>query len=750
MNKKVQALILTVILILGILIGSMITSSSPGESSIAIDTRSFVSEASYIVRYEAPNYYARNGETGEISFEDEDDEVVIQGCIDDICSPSDGGLIFVTSGNYSCSVTVKSKVLLMLEYGVTGVSYTVTGTGIVMRYDNGKAFIEAALNVTGLVYFGSALDVGGTTTIDGVLNMTGHQVLFGAFHAGTTFPTSPIVGEWFYYTINSTLYVYDGVAWTEPTQRVTIEEYSYTFYKQDSTYYAKSGTTGAVAFSGADADSVVQSAWNTLTSGGTTIFKDLFIIDTILEVPYSYITATGEGWGTGIKCGDNANTTAIKVNAKEGVIISNMQLDGNKDNGGGYAGGEGAAGATTMVWFYNGTTNSMVDNCLIHDAAGRGIIIQTSDYNWITYCNLTDNDGSAIFVSESNENKIIYNNLDGNGHVTGGDNINVGNWAGNGYSARGNMIHGNTIKNQISPKGIHLYTAADYNYITNNRVVNDDRTLRGIAIGNPQSSITECRQNIVSNNRVSGYEVGFQINRGSSNTLNDNSVWWCTVGFEVWTNETEPSSFNIFNDNNIYSTIQQGFLIINSWYNSFEDNVFMSSVEPFKLENSSYNMIHGNFAKDGAYPAVITSLTGPGSDHNSIKDNTFINCVGEYGAAIYISKPADDWNVIEHNSIFSSGNAIFNNGTNTIIRFNKGYWTENSGSASGTSPITVTHNLGCGSDDLTPTTVLITPVTEVGDFYVQNVNSTVFQIAWTGGGTETFYWYCEYRSYTIS
>jgi hypothetical protein len=75
---------------------------------------------------------------------------------------------------------------------------------------------------------------------------------------------------------------------------------SYLIFKDDAgNVYAKNGRTGQIDFSGTDAASVIQSAINSLTTGGTIFIKGGEYVGDI-EVKKSYIRLVGEGRATKI------------------------------------------------------------------------------------------------------------------------------------------------------------------------------------------------------------------------------------------------------------------------------------------------------------------------------------------------------------------------------------------------------------------------------------------------------------------
>ena len=69
---------------------------------------------SYMIFKEGDTYYAKNGKTGEIKFEDDDASEVIQSAIDSL--PEEGGKIFIKKGVYDINSTIRAeKAFLVIE-----------------------------------------------------------------------------------------------------------------------------------------------------------------------------------------------------------------------------------------------------------------------------------------------------------------------------------------------------------------------------------------------------------------------------------------------------------------------------------------------------------------------------------------------------------------------------------------------------------------------------------------------------------
>ena len=108
-----------------------------------------------------------------------------------------------------------------------------------------------------------------------------------------------------------------------------------------------------------------------------------------------------------------------------------------------------------------------------------------------------------------------------------------------------------------------------------------------------------------------------------------------------------------------------------------------------------------------------------------------------------------DYNLIEGNRLWGVlYNLISKTGTNTIVRDNIGYLTENYGAQTITgavSTVVVTHGLGSAGYGLTPTVIVVTGNnTGIGYYVVTAVTTTTFTITFEnqpGASEWKFYWY---------
>ena len=253
---KLKTYLVTVLLISVIFAGAL--SYTIGQPHIGDVSEVWVQppfhEASYVVGvYNSTFFYGMNGTTGKYEWLSTNDDTVLQNTIDTTNS-SGGGSVYVKAGTYTASVTIKQNVLLVLELGVSGVTYTVDNGGYCIRYTDGYAWFEQPLN------------------------MTGHEIKYGAFHTGTSSPANPNVGQWWYDTNTYNLKIYNGTDWatiqgeqgaTGPAGTLEGQQpYQYLVFKNATATYMINGATGAIDDYSTDNDVVINWAIANATSGG--------------------------------------------------------------------------------------------------------------------------------------------------------------------------------------------------------------------------------------------------------------------------------------------------------------------------------------------------------------------------------------------------------------------------------------------------------------------------------------------------
>ena len=161
---------------------------------------------------------------------------------------------------------------------------------------------------------------------------------------------------------------------------------------------------------------------------------------------------------------------------------------------------------------------------------------------------------------------------------------------------------------------------------------------------------------------------------------------------------------------------------------------------------SSNCTVEGNVCDDNGADGIRVRSDAGDADNNIIKDNI---CRGNTSNGIEISEATSDDNHVIGNTLSGNGVNFANAGTGTIIEFNKGYVTENSGIATllnGNTSIVVAHGL-----EASPTVILITfaenSTNAIGDWWIDTIGAANFTLNGVDPGASNldFYWEAKVR-----
>jgi len=142
--KVFKTCIVALVFLLAFISGSILAN---GFTSPSVYLDDLPSTATYTIKTDGSYYWAVRYD-GVLLWESTNDDTVLQNAINTTNSLG-GGSVYVKAGTYSASVTIKQNVLLVLEAGVSGVTYTVDSGGYCIRYADGYAWFEQPLNMTG-------------------------------------------------------------------------------------------------------------------------------------------------------------------------------------------------------------------------------------------------------------------------------------------------------------------------------------------------------------------------------------------------------------------------------------------------------------------------------------------------------------------------------------------------------------------------------------------------------------------------
>ena len=180
---------------------------------------------------------------------------------------------------------------------------------------------------------------------------------------------------------------------------------SYIIFNEGPTVKARNGSTGAIDYLGSEPAAVIFNAINALSNGGKIFIKaGTYVLNSlpvmlggdagnaaIGSTSISGIELCGEGTASHLQLGTNQNGTVIGILNVNNWYIHDLQVDGNRE----FQSGWGMHPELMGMNLYN-TTNTVVQNCYVHDCKTYGIQVYGNA------CRVLGN-----YVANSNANGII-------------------------------------------------------------------------------------------------------------------------------------------------------------------------------------------------------------------------------------------------------------------------------------------------------------------------------------------------------
>ncbi len=484
---------------------------------------------------------------------------------------------------------------------------------------------------------------------------------------------------------------------------------SYVIFKDSSGItYAKNETTGAIEYFDSNSSATIQYAMTNLgTSGGIILIcVGSYTIPTGLSPGINQIIR-GEGEGTILSLSVGVY---IGITLNAGVVVENLRVTGSATYAIGYEG--------------SFSYDQRVRNCEFAMTAGISIYIRFSQ-SFVVEGNRVYASPSLGIWSDRNTQGLISHNYiyrsGSTGILSKGD--------------KGVVISDNIVVE--SPYAVEYAAAISvYNGVTNGRVSN------GMVVADNRIVWYETPAKTIIGILIDGEEPYDSSVDGVSVVGNTIEGWGSHLGIAIYTHifptAAVPNIQNLVIQGNVIKNWSTGITYSGeriAVIGNIIDNVSIG-IWAWSANNSVIysNIIRGNESIVGHYGIELNKGSNISVFDNRVE--TFTTGILESGVSNY--------NQFERNTITACTIALTKIGTNSVVRFNIGYVTENRGNQSITGGVnSVSFNHGLVS---TPTLVLVTPVqTGYGNISVV-ANATQITINFDnqpGGATWYFHWYAE-------
>ena len=310
------------------------------------------------------------------------------------------------------------------------------------------------------------------------------------------------------------------------------ETASYIIFKVGDTIYAKNGTTGEIEYSGTNAISVIQSAINSLTNGGTIyIAEGTYSLSSYIEISNNFVEIIMSPSAT-LYSENTANSKTLP----EGPVYFSVIVAENKHHikitGGRIIGVE--AGTPTdaiviinceKVWI----EDVYIENCRNGDAIyidkdNSEILIDGIVYNY-SVTSTTGNAGIDIFNNKNGEISVS------NCKIYGGNKLNYGMLITDSSNIQiVNLEIHNCLSNGIWIEGYNTYSYPSSNATITNIIISGVSNYQGLRITNATDiSISNCVISDVQSNWAL-YIDGSQTNYIQGVNINTRT---CSQGIKI-------------------------------------------------------------------------------------------------------------------------------------------------------------------------------------------------------------------------
>jgi len=531
-----------------------------------------------------------------------------------------------------------------------------------------------------------------------------------------------------------------ALAWDRMIQSVPA---SYVVWKDGSTYRAECLLKGGTDYSGTDAATVIQSAIDALSNGGTILFRrGSYDISSSITINNENIKFLAEK-GTIIN---------IKVNHAFKFRKGNIIVDGFTFQTTDYY--------KTWFWAPEYNVSVSVDNVIFRNNKFTGYALdkifeinwKTDDAslaeNWWIENNLFENltvkqtdkdigdDQTSYLILIMGSKVIVESNIFRD--VQARDCIGIA------YSAEHVQVINNIFEdfNAISTDSwvVHVGRASTATQkdvlVANNQFIwtkNPDYEIE-IAILIDQSSDASSPTDVV----VSGNVVVSDVNFTNVET----GIWAHRLGTGLFHQISFVNNIiiGVSTSGIIAYGLQDGIIANNIVQNVGQHGIYITAPTQ-RVIISGNRVVDVGKSASGTYNGIY--LYGSECKYNMVVNNMVSDSVPNQLHAIEEANSAD-YNIIIGNRVEGATDTLIAKvGSNTDVKRNIGYVTENGGTAtiSSSTYVDVTHGLAG-----TPTTINVTPATSgTGDWYLSNIGATTFRINVANSGTYTFHWTAEYK-----
>lgn len=242
-----------------------------------------------------------------------------------------------------------------------------------------------------------------------------------------------------------------------------------------------------------------------------------------------------------------------------------------------------------------------------------------------------------------------------------------------------------------------------------------------------------------------GINLGYDLTTKALHCVVNGNIVYCNSAYTT-VNGISITADHCIVSNNVVHDIDGSLILVEGDHNIICGNNLHKSRDAASagiyMIDASYNNVYGNTIHDvNAYGIAIMTVDGAGCIENWIHGNIIDTVDGD---VVGVTRSTDLNTLIEDNYFRGTPLTVDNRGTGTILRRNKGYVTEASGTAtitSGQALVNVTHGLSA-----TPTKITATGSTaDTNALYINTIGSSTFRVNAAGnvGGNRTIYWRAE-------